>query len=257
MTQAIQRTPTLAEIIELGARWVLENARFSLPGVVESYDAVSQRVEVAVGIKLARENGEVEQLPMLVEVPVAHWRVGAFAMHAHLSKGDTVRLVIIEASIDEWLEKPGANILPADPRRHALEDAVAVPDLVGVDKRLAVAARPEGAMWIGHESGDTGITISAARVDVRAARGFEVEVGAARLVREVVGLVDELKGELEGELTAMSALSAAATSSPATPVTHATLAALFGAPARVTSLTASVAALQVIRELLEQMRTGT
>lgn len=74
-----------------------------------------------------REGGEREvvTLPVISRAPVVYPRGGGWSQTWPLAPGDLVLLLVAERSLDRWsASADGAEVSPADPRRHDLSDAV-------------------------------------------------------------------------------------------------------------------------------------
>jgi hypothetical protein len=76
------------------------------------------------------ETGErvAELLPQIVNVPVVMPGSGGVRIKFPIAAGDVVLLVFASCSLDRWLSL-GGEVDPEDPRRGALEDAIAIPGL--------------------------------------------------------------------------------------------------------------------------------
>lgn len=111
-------------------RSVHELVNVSLPGVVLSYDSATQTATVRPVIQEAFEEDDTifhTDFPPITNVPVAHWRAGAFSIHAPLKAGDFVTLLVQDRSIDEFMATGGDDVIPASTRRYDWSDAVALP----------------------------------------------------------------------------------------------------------------------------------
>lgn len=104
----------------------------AMPGRVESYDPVKQRVHVQPVIRrgFTEEDGSrsTEQLPIVPDVPVVFPGSGPYSISWPIAKGDIVLLVFADQSLDRWLAL-GEIVDPQDDRNHTLSDAIAIPGL--------------------------------------------------------------------------------------------------------------------------------
>ncbi len=150
----ISRSPTLAEILNALRDGIMRDARVSLPGRVESFDAESNTADVQPMVKETVENddGTTSQvsLPILTGVPIMFPSGGGLRITFPIAKGDTVLLVFADRSIDAFLAQ-GAESSPADQRRHSLSDAVAIPSLVSSNR--AWTNIEAGVITLGTDSG--------------------------------------------------------------------------------------------------------
>lgn len=127
-----RNTPSLAAVLRGALDARLADVRVSLPGIVRSYDAGTQRADVQPAIRdgYLDEAGDrqTEDLPIVAEVPVVFPGAGSASITWPLAAGDEVLLVFSSSSLDRWLSRGGV-VDPEDDRRHDLTDAVAIPGL--------------------------------------------------------------------------------------------------------------------------------
>lgn len=119
-------TPSLAQTIKDSIEARLAELHTAMPGTIEKFDAATSMASVAPSLKRKYVNGEVVNLPLILNVPVCFPRGGGAAITFDLQKGDPVLLVFSERSIDAWKSLGGLTD-PRDPRKHALTDAFAIP----------------------------------------------------------------------------------------------------------------------------------
>lgn len=108
----------------------LDDVHTALPARVERFDLVTLRGEVVplVKRKVQRE-GEPEPWPPILDVPFWMPKAGPFVLRLPVQRGDVVLLVFSERALDYLL----VDGQPQDPRfrrRHALDDAIAIPGLL-------------------------------------------------------------------------------------------------------------------------------
>ena len=142
LTQADdERDPDIVEGVRAAILGELAKVRTTIPGVVQSFDAATQRASIQPGVALRLLNGEAVGEPLLVDVPVVYPGAGGYSIYYPLAVGDEVLVVFAERSIDEWLAAGGYNRAAADPRRFSAPDAIAIPGLRSAPG-LPSAARP-------------------------------------------------------------------------------------------------------------------
>lgn len=139
-----------------GIEAVLQNLWTAMPGIVQSYDAAKQRVNVQVAVKTTSvgEDGELRQevVGVLNAVPVVHLGGSGFRSYFPPARGDTCLLVICSRSIDTFLNQGGV-VDSFFLHRHDLSDAVA---LVGLrDFAHPLKNAPTDHASIGHDEGAT------------------------------------------------------------------------------------------------------
>jgi len=120
--------PGLFDAIKAVVESRLVEMHVALPARVEKYDRSTMKAEVTPALKKSYTNGDIVELPVIVNVPVVWPRTSEFVFDAPLAKGDTVLLVFCERSLDAWLSK-GGIVTPTDRRKFDLSDAVAIPGL--------------------------------------------------------------------------------------------------------------------------------
>jgi hypothetical protein len=124
----------------------------SAPGVVTAYDRVTQTCSVTPAVKLGKRkpDGSIARVapPGLHNVPVLFPGSGDISITWDLQAGDEVLLLFAERSIAEWRSAGGTGAEPLDPRRHDIQDAVAIPGLRSAGKAIAAAGLDEGALVV-------------------------------------------------------------------------------------------------------------
>lgn len=123
------RRRSLSEPLRRALRQASSEMHVSLPAQIEKYDYKEQRADVLPLLRRAYADGEVEDMPVIPDVPVIWPRSGSAQMTMPVKRGDTVMLVFTDRSIDRWLAQ-GGNATPDEGRQHDLSDAIAVPGLV-------------------------------------------------------------------------------------------------------------------------------
>lgn len=121
-------TPQIEELLKSAIEQRLVQVHTSMPGVIAKYDAQKQVADVRPAIKRKYPGGEIVELPLLTNVPVAHPRAGKARIHLPLKEGDSVEICFSERSIENWNAK-GGIVDPEDPRKHHLSDAYVKPCL--------------------------------------------------------------------------------------------------------------------------------
>lgn len=162
------QTPDLVEVLVTAVRSGMADVYVSMPGRIESYDAVTQRCTAQPLIKRRRadEDGArvVELLP-IVTAPVVFAGGGGFRTTYPVAVGDTCEIRWQSASIDFWLER-GDTVDPEDDRRHHIADAVVH---VGLrDYAHAYTSAPTDCATFGK---DGGAVIEARASDIRVGGG--------------------------------------------------------------------------------------
>lgn len=130
---------TLAANIKQGIENRLKDLHTSMPGIIESFDPLTQLASVQPAIKRIFVNRDEEKeilvpenIGVLINVPVVFPRGGGFSLTFPVTKGDECLLVFCERSIDNWHETGEIN-RPAARRFHSLSDATA---FVGMSSKV-------------------------------------------------------------------------------------------------------------------------
>ena len=107
---------------------IFSEMRVMLPGTVERYDHTTQKASVLPSLRREYRDGEVQDMPVIEDVPVVWPRTGSASLTMPMRRGDGVMLVMSDRSLDRWKQR-GGLVTPRDTRKHALPDCVAVPGL--------------------------------------------------------------------------------------------------------------------------------
>lgn len=124
-----QESPNFSDILNSVIRHNLSGIHTSFPAKVLSYSAPDQKANVQPLIKKVYLDKRVESYPVIVNVPVIFPRTATAIISLPIKKDDLVLIVIMERSIDQWLEKSGEESEPISNRRFDLSDAIAIPGL--------------------------------------------------------------------------------------------------------------------------------
>lgn len=176
---------SLARVLESRLR----NLHTAFPGKVQSYDAQQQEADIIPLLNRTipgREDDDpdaVEELPVLMHVPVLFPRVGAFGITLPLAEGDTVLVVCCERDIGRW-RATGERDKPDVARLHPLSGAVAIPGLYPTAQ--AIEGGADGTnMVLGHLGDGPKVTITPTRVEV---------AGSSDAAAKASAVEDELAG---------------------------------------------------------------
>lgn len=122
----MSETPNLDQIILMGVESRLLDLHTCLPGIVEKYNKTKNTIDVTPSLKRKYETGEIVNLPVIMNVPIAFPRGGNFSLTYPIKKGDSVILIFSERSLDVW-KKSGGIVDPQNPRKFNITDAFAIP----------------------------------------------------------------------------------------------------------------------------------
>lgn len=145
----------------------LDDVHTALPARVERFDPTTLRGDVVPLVKRRFErDGEPEALPPILDVPFAMPKAGPFIMRWPVRRGDVVLVVFSERALDYIL----TDGQPQDPRlrrRHALDDAIAIPGLMHRGEGTLPADHGGDVLLLNRDTGD--------KIVAKAAGGFTIE----------------------------------------------------------------------------------
>lgn len=125
-------TPSIMEILGRSMDSRLAQVNTSCPGRVTEYNPLTRRASVQPLVPKSRRNEEgereVEQLPIVNEVPIMFPGSGGARFRFPIHVGDIVLILFAQGSLDLWKVK-GDESDTGDDRKHAISDAVAIPGL--------------------------------------------------------------------------------------------------------------------------------
>lgn len=94
-------------------------------GKIESFDGETMKATVTPLIKQRAKDGEMEDRPLLIEVPVSFLKAGPFVIRPPYKPGDIVLIVFADEDMDNVLLS-GDKSEPNSQRKHSLDDAIVV-----------------------------------------------------------------------------------------------------------------------------------
>lgn len=120
----------LIQAMQIASETALSEINTTLPGKVVAVSSDGSRVVVKPSMPKALASGEALEAPQIVQVPVVWPRAqnGTVGMTMPLRPGDGVVLHFAQRSLEGWLSGR-ADVVPDDPRRFDLSDAIATPGL--------------------------------------------------------------------------------------------------------------------------------
>lgn len=125
----VERTPSLASVIQQALDDRLADVHVMLPGRIESYDAAKQKADVKPLLRRVQRtvDGDLnEPLPVITAVPVAWPRVGQYRITMPVAAGSRCALVFCERSIDNYQIGSGGDTNPESYQMHDLTDPIAI-----------------------------------------------------------------------------------------------------------------------------------
>lgn len=180
----VERLKNESDVFRAHARNIASNLRVALPGVVVSFNADAQTVEVDLAIQdrvILNGNAQYMQIPRLLDVPVVFPRAGGFTLTMPVQKGDECLVVFADMCINAWwangaVESPDGGYIGQQherPRRHSFSDGFAIIGAWSQPRKLSgystssVQLRSDDASTL-IEVGSSEVTIKAQTVTVQA-----------------------------------------------------------------------------------------
>lgn len=216
---------TQAQVLKDAIRASLLGVNTAIPAKVTSVDVAGGKCDAQPVIRRKFASGEVVELPVITNIPIAQLRAGKAFVSVPLHVGDYVLLIFSQRSIDLWLTS-GGSVDPKDPRSHALSDAIAYPgvypfsdpptgasaeDLIVKNDQATITVKPSGEVKIEaplkveiitgdvdiQASGDVNVqcsnaTVQADQASVTATEGIDMtapQINANTPLLNVAGLV--------------------------------------------------------------------
>lgn len=116
------------------------NLRVAIPGIIKSFDAVTQTVKVQPAVREIIYDGVGTpnhiDLPELLDVPIIMPHAGDYAITLPIQQGDECLVIYADMCIDGWWQSGGVQN-QVELRRHDLSDGFAILGPWSQTKRLA------------------------------------------------------------------------------------------------------------------------
>jgi hypothetical protein len=144
---------TLSTVIRRAVEEAAADLHVAIPAPVERVDLTKGLIDAK---PLPKDRVEIDgeeqviSVPVITNVPIVWPGAGGMRITFPIAIGDTVLLLFADRSLDLWLLH-GGEVDPADPRRHALSDAVAIPGLRSF--KAPWGGADSGAVTLGSENG--------------------------------------------------------------------------------------------------------
>lgn len=200
-------TPTLEQLLDQAIDSALIDMHTCMPGIVESYDATKQTVNVRPAIKRKYDDGTLVERPLIPDVPVYFPKGGGFSITHPIKKNDDVLLIFSERSLERWKNEAGV-VDPRDSRKFHLSDAFCFPTggrdintIPGAKENLLRIVNDKGEIQI-DENGEIIVKSTGQRIFLKN-DNCSVELQASGLVelKNAVGkirITDAGKFKIEG-----------------------------------------------------------
>lgn len=104
---------------------IAEGINNCMMGKIESFDGEKMKADVVPLLNVKNKSGEIEEMSMLIEVPVSFLKAGPFVIRPPYKPGDIVLVVFADGDIENILLS-GDKANPNSTRKHSLDDAIVV-----------------------------------------------------------------------------------------------------------------------------------
>lgn len=143
----------LSQLIDAMINEALDDVHTAIPARVEKFNPQTLRGEVVPLVKRKLEqDGEPEALPPILDVPFQMPKAGPFIMRFPVRRGDTVLVVFSERALD-YIMTDGEPQDPRLRRRHALDDAIAIPGLMHLGEGKLPGEHGDDAILLHRDNG--------------------------------------------------------------------------------------------------------
>lgn len=157
MTDVQSRKATFNSVIDDSVESRLRELHTCTPGIIDSFDPETKRAQIQPAIKRVLVNGDLRDMPKLINCPLGLMRFGGFLISAPVKPGDECMLHFTERSLDAWLQF-GDVRQPKDIRIHHESDAYFLPVHTSL-KNTVTDYDPEGLV-LRNDGNDQKITLS-------------------------------------------------------------------------------------------------
>lgn len=167
----------IGDLVKAIVNNALDELHTAIPARVESFNPQTMRANVTLLRKRrVSADSDPEPIPPILEVPVLLIKGGDFVIRSPVKKGDTVLVVFSERAMD-YLLIDGNPQDPRFKRRHALDDAIAIPGLLNQSEAklpsehaedMLVYHRQIGSKVVLRQSGDLLVQVGQHRLELRA-----------------------------------------------------------------------------------------
>lgn len=163
----------------------------AIPGTVHTYEAETQRASIkpaVIGYTPLADGEELEELPLIPNVPIVHPAGGGFMVAFPIKPGNPVLLVFCARDIASWKAGDGEVSEAADNRMHSLTDAFAIPG--GKPTGAVLQQVDTDKLVIGQEGGHQ-IRIGEGGIDIGTAQGTKQAVALASAAHQQITAVSD------------------------------------------------------------------
>ncbi|PWC10645.1 hypothetical protein B4923_16115 [Brenneria roseae subsp. americana] len=160
----MKSTNPLFSAIQSAGMDMVSGLMVGMPGHVVAYNPDNQRAQVECGIQRRMNDGEVQTLPLLVNVPVRFSGSSGWSVFHELPAGTEGYIHFSQRSVDAWLDM-GGPAPPVGPEMFSASDAFFSPGYRSL--KTAIPDLPTSGMGMSNRDGsvrihlmDSGITLT-------------------------------------------------------------------------------------------------
>lgn len=170
--------PSLSDLLDRLKREVLRDINCVKIGTIQSFNAVTQEVEVEIAFTQVTSTSVTgvqtyATYPLLLNVPVLFPCGGGFTLTFPITVGDECVVLFNDRQIDAWLAS-GAGLPPPTSRAHDLSDGIAIVGVRNLTRSLASVST--NSAQLRSDDGTTFVDVNALGVKVHAGTVYEWDV---------------------------------------------------------------------------------
>ena len=128
---------TFSRMLEIVFGEQMKGIHTMLPGVIESFDAGTQRAKITLANAIERNDGTTVIMPPLTDVPVMFYRWGGFVITGPVTAGDECVILFSERALDRFKALGDTGQPPTDARFFNLSDGYCIPGTMSAGKALS------------------------------------------------------------------------------------------------------------------------
>lgn len=171
----------------------LHSVHTMLPGVIDTFDASTQRATVLIGPASESVLGEAMPHPPIINVPVSFPHFGGYSLTMPVNRGDPVAIFFSERSMQDWKDAGVVGKVPKVVRFFSLSDAFAVP-----------GCAPNGKFIPSFNTSATELKSDDGTVKIRLTAGGNVSITAGALTCDILPTGKVHFTNASGELNAIT-----------------------------------------------------
>jgi len=181
--------PTLYDVLGAFGNELFGRLHAIKVGTIKSFDAAKRTATVQIAFKQRLDDGSVQSVPVLLDVPVVTVRGGVCWLSLPITAGDECLVLFSDQSLDAWFLN-GGEAEPMQQRKHDLSDGIA---LVGLNS--------QASPLVGTVPGEAGLILRGGAKLAETGGKITIRNTTSSLLTLVTGLVTVIEAlQVEGPL---------------------------------------------------------